>query len=100
MKISSKNKQMLKGLAHSIKPSIIIGKEGLSKGTLNSINNALENKELIKIKFNALKDEKHHISKKIEDIYEATIIGMIGNILILFKQNNDKDKKNIILKDL
>ena len=30
MKISSKNKQKLRGLAHSIKPSILIGKEGLS----------------------------------------------------------------------
>ena len=100
MKISSRNKQMLKGLAHSIKPSIIIGKEGLSEGTLNSINNALENKELIKVKFNTFKDEKHTMSKNIEDICEATIIGMIGNILILFKRNNDKDKRNIIFKDL
>ena len=100
MKISSKKKQMLKGLAHSIKPSIIIGKEGLSKGTLNSITNALENKELIKIKFNVFKNEKHIMSKKIENICESNIIGMIGNILILFKQNDDIDKRNIIFKDL
>ena len=39
MKISSKDKQKLKGLAHSIKPSVIIGKEGASKSTINSINN-------------------------------------------------------------
>ena len=30
MKISSKDKHKLKGLAHSIKPSILIGKEGPS----------------------------------------------------------------------
>ncbi len=97
MKISPKNKQKLKGIAHSIKPSIIIGKEGLSKGTINSINNVLEHKELIKIKFNSFRDEKHSIAKSIEDSCEATIIGQIGNILILFKQNSDIDKRKIIV---
>ena len=97
MKISSKNKQKLRGLAHSIKPSILIGKEGFSKGTIDSINNMLEHKELIKIKFNSYRDEKHSIAKNIEDSCEAVIIGQIGNILILFKQNSDIDKRKIII---
>ena len=74
MKISSKNKQKLKGIAHSIKPSIIIGKEGLSKGTIDSINNMLEHKELIKIKFNSYRDEStikyYSMSQKISTIIE------------------------------
>ena len=97
MIISSKNKQKLRGLAHSIKPSIIIGKEGVSKGTIDSINNMLEHKELIKIKFNSFRDEKHAIAKNIEDFCKAVIIGNIGNVLILFKQNPDIDKRKIII---
>ena len=97
MKISSKDKQKLKGLAHSIKPSVIIGKEGASKSTINSINNILENKELIKVKFNLFKNEKDSIAKEIEDSCNATIVGQIGNILILFKQNPDIDKRKFII---
>ena len=97
MKISSKDKQKLKGLAHSIKPSVIIGKEGASKNTINSINNILENKELIKVKFNLFKNEKDSIAKEIEDSCNATIVGQIGNILILFKQNPDIDKRKFII---
>ena len=97
MKISSKDKQKLKGLAHSIKPSVIIGKEGASKSTINSINNILENKELIKIKFNLFKNEKDSIAKEIENSCNATIISQIGNILILFKQNPDIDKRKFII---
>ena len=97
MKISSKDKQKLKGLAHSIKPSVIIGKEGASKSTINSINNVLENKELIKVKFNLFKNEKDSIAKEIEDSCNATIVGQIGNILILFKQNPDIDKRKFII---
>ena len=97
MKISSKNKQKLRGLAHSIKPSIIIGKEGFSKGAIDSVNNALEHKELIKIKFNSYQDEKHSIANNIENSCKAVIISKIGNILILFKQNSDIDKRKIIV---
>ena len=97
MEISSKNKQKLKGLSHSIKPTIIIGKEGILKGTINSIINILEHKELIKIKFNAHQDEKDSIAKKIEDSCKAIIIGQIGNIIILFKQNSDVDKRKFII---
>ena len=97
MKISSKNKQKLRALAHSIKPSIIIGKEGLSKGTIDSINKMLEYKELIKIKFNSYRDVKHEIAKNIEDFCKAVIIGNIGNVLILFKQNPDIVKRKIII---
>jgi len=97
MKISSKDKQKLKGLAHSIKPSVIIGKEGASKSTINSINNILENKELIKVKFNLFKNEKNSIAKEIEDSCNANIVGQIGNIIILFKQSPDIDKRKFII---
>ncbi len=95
MTINSKTKQVLKGLAHSFKPIIIIGKDGLSEGTIDSIKKALEHRELIKIKFNSLKDEKKIISKKIEQVCNAFIISIIGNTLILFKQNSDLEKRKI-----
>ena len=97
MEISSKDKQKLKGLAHSIKPSVIIGKEGASKSTINLINNILENKELIKVKFNFFQNEKDSIAKEIEDYCNATIVGQIGNIIILFKQSSDIDKRKFLI---
>lgn len=96
MKISSKDKQKLKGMAHSFKPSIIIGKEGASDRTINKINEILETNELIKIKFNEYKNEKKSISQNIENQCNAVIISQIGNIVILFKQNPDADKRNYL----
>ncbi len=97
MKISSKDKQKLKGFAHSIKHSIIIGKEGLSQNSINSINKIIEDKELIKIKFNSFKEEKKSLSEEIETSCNASIVGQIGNILILFKQNPEIDKRKYII---
>ena len=98
MNISSKHKHLLKGLAHSIKPSVIIGKDGLSSGTINSISNILEYKELIKIKFNDFKEQKSTLAKQIENECEAIIIGKVGNIFIFFKQNDDIEKRNYLFK--
>ena len=58
MELSSKAKKKLRAAAHSIKPSIIIGKEGASRRSIDSIDKILDIKELIKIKFNSHKDEK------------------------------------------
>ena len=95
MTISSKDKQKLKALAHSIQPSVIIGKDGLSSGTLNSIENSFKHNELIKIKFNSFKTEKDTISQNIIDLNKAILIGKIGNIIILYKQNADPEKRKI-----
>ena len=97
MRISSKDKHKLRALAHSIKPSIIVGKEGASTSCINSIINALKSKELIKVKFNSFKDEKKIIAREIEDSCNAVIVGQIGNILILFKQNPDTNKRKVVI---
>ena len=56
----------------------------------------IENKELIKIKFNSYKDQKNLLIKKIESSCNVNIIDQIGNIVILFKQNLDIEKRNFI----
>ena len=97
MEINTKQKQFLKGIAHNAKPSIIIGKDGLTSGTLHSIVQALESKELIKIKFNAFKDKKIELAKNIEIETKSSIISKIGNVFIYFRQNPDVEKRKYFL---
>ena len=97
MEINSKVKRKLRSLAHSIKPSVIIGKDGLTKGSISSIDNCLESKELIKVKFLFFKDQKNEISNKIESILNATVVGKIGNIVILFRQCSNQDERKFII---
>ncbi len=93
MTITTKEKQILKSYAHKIKPTIIIGKEGLNYLIIHNINKALEKNELIKIKFNSFKSNKKVLSKSIESACNAISINIIGHILILYKQNSDFDKR-------
>ena len=49
MNLSTKQKQHLKGLAHSLKPVVLMGANGLTEAVLAEIEIALNHHELIKV---------------------------------------------------
>jgi RNA-binding protein len=91
MNLSNKQKQYLKGLAHSIKPIIQLGGNGLTEGVLAEIENALGHHELIKIKVPSDdREEKSLIMDAIIRETGAVKLQVIGHTLIMFKQSDDK----------
>lgn len=90
----SSQRKYLRAKAHHIKPQILIGKNEINKGVLNSIDESLNSNELIKVKFHEGKiDEKR--KSIIVDNLKCEIAGCIGKTMILFRQNKDKDKQKI-----
>ena len=91
--INSKQRSKLRSLAHHIKPSVYIGKSGLSDGAFDSIDQSLESHELIKVKFNESKASKEDLINSAEDKLSAFIVGSIGSTLIMFRPNEDHEKR-------
>ena len=97
--LKGSQKKYLRGLAHSLKPIVLIGQGGLTDNVLKAIEEALGIHELIKIKFNEYKDKK---SKKdmatiIEKASECELAGNIGHTAIFFRQNSDPEKRKITI---
>jgi RNA-binding protein len=84
-------RKKLKAQAHHLKPVVMIGQKGLTDSLIKTIDKALVDHELIKIKFIDYKDEKKELTNEIGEKTNAAIIGLIGNILILYKENPDKE---------
>lgn len=81
MAVTDKQKRYLKGLAHSIKPVVMIGNSGLTDAVLAEIDNALEHHELIKVRVSGQEraDRKamlDHIAHKTG----ADLVQVIGHI--------------------
>ena len=93
--LSSSQRSYLRSQAHHLEPVVLIGKHGITDGTIESIDRVLEARELIKIKFREFKDEKLSMSEKITDLTNAQIVGVIGHTVIIFRQNPDPDKRQI-----
>ena len=91
MTLSNKQKQYLKGLAHTIKPVVQLGNNGLTEGVLAEIEGAIKHHELIKVKIPTDdKEEKILIMDAIVRETGAVKLQAVGHVLVLFKQSNEK----------
>jgi RNA-binding protein len=87
----------LRGLAHSLKPVVMIGHKGLGEGTVTEIDQALDLHELIKIKFNEPKEKdlKLGLAAEIARVTSSELVGAIGHICIFYRRQADPEKRQI-----
>ncbi|MCD6586481.1 MAG: ribosome assembly RNA-binding protein YhbY [Desulfobacteraceae bacterium] len=98
-KLKGVHKKYLRGLAHSLKPLVLIGQKGVSPSLFKAIDEALDMHELIKIKFNEFKEkeQKKDVSGMIEKETGSEMVGMIGHTAIFYRQQKDPEKRKIII---
>jgi RNA-binding protein len=94
--LTLKQKRKLKSLAHHLKPVVFIGHKGITDTVIEAADKALSAHELIKVKFIDFKDEKKSIIQSIAEKTDSAFISIIGNIAILFRQNDDIEKRRIV----
>lgn len=90
MTLTNKQKQYLKGLAHSLKPIIQLGNNGLTEGVIAEIAQALSHHELIKVKIPSDdRDEKAVIMDAIVGETKSHKVQSIGHVLVIYKPSNE-----------
>ena len=92
-------KKYLRGLAHSLKPTVFIGQKGITENVVRSADEALNAHELIKVKFIDFKEkrQKTELSGVLSERANCQTVGMIGHIAIFFRQHEDPEKRKIKL---
>ena len=95
MNLTGKEKKYLRGLAHGLEPVVFIGKNGITENLIIAVNDAIEVHELIKVKFQDFKDEKKDLSEVLAKDTNTELCGLVGNIAILFRQNENEEKRKI-----
>ena len=78
--ITSKQRAYLRGLANTMQPIFQIGKGGIEEAFLKQLEDALEKRELIKIK----------ASNEICEAIGCEGVQAIGSKIVLFKQSKKK----------
>lgn len=91
MKLSTKQKQFLKGLAHPLKPVVQLGANGLTEGVVAEIDNALSFHELIKVKVPTDdREEKSLIMDAIVRETKSIKVQAIGHTLVVYRPSEDR----------
>ena len=96
MSLKGYQRKYLRSLAHHLTPTVFIGKNDLSSGVFNSINDAFSKKELIKIKIHK-KEKENYLIEEIVKVNKCDVVGSIGRMLIAYKQNADPELRKIKL---
>ena len=101
-KLTGQARKYLRGLAHALKPVVLVGHKGATPPVSKALDQALLKHELVKLKFieGKAKELKHRKIQELETATGATMIGMIGHTAIFYRPHPDPDKRKINLSSL
>ena len=86
MTLTGKQKNYLRGIAHTLNPVVSIGNKGLTEAVMLEIESALEHHELIKVKLPSnSKTEKVALLASITGQAQAEPVQMIGRIGVIYR---------------
>jgi len=88
-----KQKRYLRALAHSLKPVVNLGKQGLSPETRREIESQLLDHELIKCKvLDSCPLSKKECANELSGESEIDVVQVIGKTLVLFSPHPEEPK--------
>jgi RNA-binding protein len=91
--LTGKQKSHLRSLAHSLKPVVQIGHQGLTAGVVTALEAALERHELIKVKVSGDAEvEADELAPAIEKATHSQLAQIIGHTLVLYRRHDENPK--------
>jgi RNA-binding protein len=95
--LTARQKKHLRAVAHDLKPVVYIGQHGLSEAVVKDIDRALEDHELIKVRFVDFKDKKKELSEAVAGQTGAALLGIKGHLACFFRRSSRANKQRIAL---
>jgi RNA-binding protein len=74
-----------KAAAQRLEPMLKVGKAGLSEGFTRSVDMALAQHELVKIKFAEFKEQKKELAPQLAEKTASHLIMRVGNVMVLHR---------------
>lgn len=82
-------KKYLRGLAHGLKPVVLVGQAGVTPAVVEAVDEALRAHELIKVRLHEPEDKKATAAQLAEST-GAELCGLVGHTVILYRRHPDK----------
>ena len=86
MVLTSKQRAHLRGLANDMPAIIQVGKGGVSDNLLEQIDEALEARELIKIRLlQNIDEDPEELARTLANLTRSEVVQRIGKIIVLYR---------------
>jgi RNA-binding protein len=89
--LSNAQKRYLRGLAHDLKPIVMVGAKGVTPSLQAELGLALEQHELVKIRVAAEdRDARDACIASLAEGSDAALVGRVGHTAVLYRRSADK----------
>ena len=98
MNLTNKQKKRFRAIGHQLRPVVTVASKGLTQSVLDEIDRALDDHELVKIKFN-IGDRvvRDALLKELIDAVDAATIQTVGSVALIVRL---ADSPNPVLSNL
>jgi len=84
--LSGKQKRLLRAQANTLKAEVWVGKDGVTPGVLQTLENSFHTKELVKIKvLRQCAIHKKEIAHSLAEGVQADLVQILGNTIVLYR---------------
>ena len=98
MPLDERQRKHLRGLAHPLKPVILVGTAGVSEGVVAETSRALHDHELIKVRLTGLgREQRDAALAGLARRTGSELVTRIGHVAVLYRAN--PELRRILLPD-
>lgn len=91
--LKESDRKYLRGLAHHLRPVVLLGAKGLTGPVMAEIERALDDHELTKVKLNAGdREQRGRDIARIREETGAELVQRVGNIALFYRRHPEKPK--------
>src|SRR3954453_14811353 len=84
--LTNQQVRALKARAQKLKPTLKVGKEGLSPQFIAAVDHSLKHNDLIKIKFDDFKEKKKQLAPELAEKSGSHLVTRVGNVAVLYRE--------------
>lgn len=84
--LTGAQKRALKSRAQLLEAVIRIGQSGVTDALLQSLDTALSQHELVKVRFADFKEERKSIAPQLAERTSSALIQQVGNVAVFFRK--------------
>ena len=89
--LKGKQRRFLRGLGTKLRPSVFVGKEGISEALVKSVEDAYANSELVKVRLeNSCPLDRKEAGPKLAEATDSHLIQVLGRTVLLYRPDPDE----------
>ena len=100
IEMTSAQRAFLRSQAQTLDPVVMVGKDGMGDNVGRALSEALASHELVKVRFQAHKDEVKDIARELESFTDSTLVSTTGFTAVFYRQSDRQEKRRYNLNTL